>query len=206
MDNTVFTRTFSLPPCNRDEILRYCGIKPGSDSGETETLKGVIKRLVEQACPKLSCKACYATFPVKTCENEVDVGFAKVISRDLAGHLSGCRFAVVFAATIGMEFDRLLARKSAVLPSEALVMQAIGAERIESLCDTFEREIVGNTNIIAQRFSPGYGDLPLEFQRDIFTALGCSKRIGLMLGESFIMSPSKSVTAIIGVGNDLQHI
>ena len=52
------------------------------------------------------------------------------------------------------------------------------------------------------RFSPGYGDLPLEMQRDIFRVLDCSRKIGLTLNESLLMSPSKSVTAIVGIGGE----
>ena len=49
------------------------------------------------------------------------------------------------------------------------------------------------------RFSPGYGDFPLEAQKDIFRTLDCSRKIGLTLNESLLMSPSKSVTAIVGL-------
>ena len=53
---------------------------------------------------------------------------------------------------------------------------------------------------LRQRFSPGYGDLPLQAQRAIFDALQCHKEIGLYLNESLLMSPTKSVTAIVGIG------
>ena len=80
-----------------------------------------------------------------------------------------------------------------------MFFQAIGAERIESLCDAFcaEREAEGLR--LRPRFSPGYGDLPLELQRDLFRGLDCSRKIGLTLNESLLMSPSKSVTAIAGI-------
>ena len=48
------------------------------------------------------------------------------------------------------------------------------------------------------RFSPGYGDFDIVYQKDIFAILDCPKRIGLTLNSSLMMSPSKSVTAIIG--------
>ena len=80
-----------------------------------------------------------------------------------------------------------------------------GLERIEALCDEFcrdmERELALLGFCTTKRFSPGYSDLPLEIQRDIFRVLGCEKRIGLMLNESLLMSPSKSVTAIVGIRN-----
>ena len=49
------------------------------------------------------------------------------------------------------------------------------------------------------RFSPGYGDFPLDFQRDIFATMSLAKNIGITLNNSLLMSPSKSVTAVIGI-------
>ncbi len=82
-------------------------------------------------------------------------------------------------------------------------MQAIGAERIESLCDMFCGELAEtyakDGMSLRPRFSPGYGDLPLEAQKSVFKALDCHRKIGLALNDSLLMSPSKSVTAIVGL-------
>ena len=91
-------------------------------------------------------------------------------------------------------------RYTSLSPAKALFFQAIGAERIESLCDTFCAELKENGLQLRPRFSPGYGDLPLDLQKDLFRVLDCSRKIGLTLNESLLMSPSKSVTAIIGIG------
>ena len=84
------------------------------------------------------------------------------------------------------------------------MLQAIGAERIEALCDVFCEKIrldAESAGLFPRpRFSPGYGDFPLELQKDIFRVLDCSRKIGLTLNESLLMSPSKSVTAVIGLG------
>ena len=134
---------------------------------------------------------------------ELDLGFAKVKSKDLANNLSGCKRIIVFAATIGIDIDRLISRHSRTSPSKALVYQAMGSERVEALCNTFCKEIstsLKNEGATTRpRFSPGYGDLPLFLQRQIFSVLDCHTRIGLTLGENLLMSPSKSVTAIIGI-------
>ena len=111
---------------------------------------------------------------------------------------------VVFAATIGLELDRLIARYSRLQPVKALMFQAIGAERVEALCDAFNEEVkcraAENGESTRPRFSPGYGDVPLALQADIFCVLDCPRKIGLSLNASLLMTPSKSVTAIIGVG------
>ena len=51
------------------------------------------------------------------------------------------------------------------------------------------------------RFSAGYGDFELSAQTEIFHALDCQRKIGLTLNDSLLMSPSKSVTAIIGISD-----
>ena len=81
-------------------------------------------------------------------------------------------------------------------------MQAIGAERVESLCDLLCEHLAGRISgeglSLTRRFSPGYGDLPLTVQRDLFRILPLGK-IGLTLNGGMMMSPSKSVTAIAGL-------
>ena len=89
-------------------------------------------------------------------------------------------------------------------PASALLCQAIGAERIEALCDAFtdwlEAEVSPRGLFLRPRFSPGYGDLPLTLQREILRALDSPRTLGITLNRSLLMSPSKSVTAIIGLG------
>ena len=81
------------------------------------------------------------------------------------------------------------------------MLQAIGAERLESFCDIFCRDISCEYNEkLRPRVSPGYGDIPLSMQKEIFSALDCSRKIGLSLNASLLMTPTKSVTAIVGIG------
>ena len=152
---------------------------------------------------KLSYKVMYGRFPLKILGDTVDLGFTTVRSLKLARALSGCESALIFGATVGIGIDRLISKYSVISPSRAYIFQAIGAERIESLCDAFIRDIsedLAKEGLAPRpRFSPGYGDLSLELQRDIFKALDCERGIGLTLNASLIMSPSKSVTAVVGL-------
>ena len=61
------------------------------------------------------------------------------------------------------------------------------------------RRMLGPGWGLRPRFSPGYGDFPLEYQRELLGVLDAAKRIGLTLTDSLLMAPSKSVTAVIGV-------
>lgn len=183
---------------SKKEILRYAGAKEC-----TPELEQLIGLCAEEMSGRLRYSLCYSEFPVSATGEALDLGFAKVTSRDLAKSLSSCQRIIVFAATVGIDVDRLISRYSRTNPSRALVYQAMGSERIEALCDTFCKEISavleGEGKKTRPRFSPGYGDLPLSMQREIFSILDCHTRIGLALGENLLMSPSKSVTAIIGI-------
>ena len=104
--------------------------------------------------------------------------------------------------TIGLEMDRLIARYKRVSPVYTLLLQAIGAERVESACNALEEKLRCSLmpgESLRPRFSPGYGDLPLALQKDVFQALDCERRLGLTLTDSLLMVPSKSVTAIVGI-------
>lgn len=185
-------------PCvDRAEILRYMGTQADPAAQQ------LIETCLTEATPHLSFQVCYARFPIAFREGEIDLGFAVTASNDLKKNLEGCNEIIVFAATVGSGIDRLIARWERISPAKALCLHAMGAERVEALCDQFnqavKKEFAREGRALRPRFSPGYGDLPLELQRDIFRVLDCPRKIGLTLNESLLMSPSKSVTAIIGV-------
>ena len=192
----VITKIYSAPPICKKEILRYAGYKSIEAASDIESL---LDECLEEILPKLSYKVCYMELPIHIEETLCDFGCMRVESQDLVKNLQGCEKVLLFAATIGVEIDRLIMKYGKISPTKAVIFQAIGAERIESLCDAFCEDMTAGC--FRPRFSPGYGDLPLETQKEIFQVLGCSKCIGLTLNESLLMSPSKSVTAFAGIGN-----
>lgn len=196
--STVLVRRYDAPPWNKKEILRYAQVK-----GETPELNALLEELLSKIADKLDYRVCYCELPVVRRGKELWIGAMGTSSEALQRNLAGCESAVVFAATVGVELDRQIARASATSPAKALLLGAIGAERVEALCDAFEAELSAQKTEVGEalrpRFSPGYGDLPLEVQRAIFAMLDCPRKIGVTLTECLLMSPSKSVTAIIGV-------
>jgi hypothetical protein len=198
---TVYTKEYITPAIDTAEVLRYAGVK--DKEKVTSEILALLDECVLEIDGRLSNKVCYTELDLRIFGEELDLGFARVRSASLGKNLSGCERIVVFAATVGIELDRLIARYMRVSPTKALLLGAIGAERIESLCDAFCADLRQKKNAdgldIRPRFSPGYGDLALDVQKSIFTLLDCHKHIGLSLNESLLMSPSKSVTAIIGV-------
>jgi hypothetical protein len=195
MDSVVLIKNYESPPISEKEILRYSGCKANDSE-----ISNLMKSCIAEVMPNLSYKACYCCLPLRIEDETCDFGAFSVKSKSLALNLKGCNKVLLFSATIGVGIDRLISKYSRISPAKALMMQAIGAERIEALCDTFCEDIAKEMNVVLKpRFSPGYGDTPLNLQKDIFKILNCSKHIGLSLNNSMLMSPSKSVTAFAGI-------
>jgi hypothetical protein len=145
-------------------------------------------------------KAVYCVLDLRVSGDVCDLGALTVRSRDLAAHLAGCKRVILFAATLGTAFDRELQKQTRLSPARAYELQMQGLCEIEEWCDTLCAELgKEQRSTLRTRFSPGYGDLGLEVQREIFRVLDPSKHIGLCLSESCVMVPSKSVTAFVGV-------
>jgi len=85
--------------------------------------------------------------------------------------------------------------------AEALILDACAGSAIENVCDNFCADLaaLAAPDYLTDRYSPGYGDLPLEHQKVLFSALNITRRIGVTLTESGLMLPQKSVTAILGI-------
>lgn len=195
---TVYSLSFTEPDINKREIMRYMSSLGGGD----EILEPIDECLAEVR-EMLQYKVCYAVLPADIDGDVISLPCGQIESKNLAKNLSGCDKAIVFAATIGVGIDRLISKYSRLSPTKALCFQAIGSERVEALCDDFcekmKSEFEKSGEKLKPRFSPGYGDLPLETQKMIFPLLDCSKRIGVALGDTLLMSPSKSVTAFVGI-------
>lgn len=195
---TVYSLSFKDPSINKKEIMRYMSSQGGGDE-----ILGLVDECLTEVREMLQYKVCYAILTTETDSNIISLPCGQIESKNLARNLSGCDKAIVFATTIGVGIDRLISKYSRLSPTKALCFQAIGAERVEALCDEFcekmKSEYEKNGERLKPRFSPGYGDLPLETQKMIFSLLDCPKRIGVTLGDTLLMSPSKSVTAFIGI-------
>lgn len=198
MKSDIKVKKYNDIPHNLNEIK--CYMRLGKDNLNFDSL---IYDCLSECENEFDFKVCFGLFDISLQNNEIDFGFDTIVSKNLFHNLSGCDKAVIFAATAGIGIDRLIRLYTKTDSARSLCIDAIGSEAVESLCDCFENEIKKGYDYSAKRYSPGYGDLPLDFQKSVFKALSCEKNIGLYLNESLLMVPTKSVTAIIGVSNEI---
>lgn len=186
---------------SRREIRRYLGY--GRNEGD-ETVNALIEECLRELTAAASPKSISRAYPLKLLpEDEIDFTVFQAKSRNLSRNLKDCGQVILFAATLGTGVDVLLHKYTKLQMSKAVTMQAAAAAMIEEYCDEENRilkqEYEARGLYLRPRFSPGYGDFPLECQRDITAVLETPKRIGVMLTDSLLMMPSKSVTAVMGV-------
>ena len=190
---------------NRDrlkqEAVRYLGYgRNAVDKQVSALIDSSFLELESVANPKFI----YRIFDLDHVDaDEIHFGQIDVKSKSLGRNLKGCKQIVLFGATLGIAVDQLMTRKTIRDMAQAVVMQACAAALLEEYCDECQEKIaeeVGREGgFLRPRFSPGYGDFSIDFQKQLMQLLDCAKTIGLTMTESYMMTPVKSVTAVIGV-------
>ena len=190
-----------LLPISKSEAARYMGVKGEPDEAVMELLDRA-ERLVRE---KVRPKYVYLETDVSFTDEGVVLGAMSepLTGEDIRRHLKGCTRAVMLAATLSQEADKLIRQAAVTNMAESLAIDCICSAAIEQVCDRAEEEIFSQhpAPYRTWRFSAGYGDLPITLQRGFILALNAQRRIGLTVTDSSLLIPSKSVTAIIGVSD-----
>ena len=181
------------------EPLRYLGVRGEPGPALLAELSAVADQLTRSVTPRYTWRVFPLSFPE---EGPALEGSGLTLTGTLAGRmLADCSQAVLLACTLGAGFESLLRAEQARSMARAAMLDACGSVWVEAGCDAAEEEISARFPGLyrTDRFSPGYGDLPLVLQRDICALLDAQKRLGVQVTDCFLMNPSKSVTAVIGL-------
>ena len=184
----------------REEVLRYLGCPGTEDPATLAQVEGCSARLVAAARPKWTYRVFYLA--VQTDGVRLDCGLL-LPGRDLAAHLRGCSRAALLAATLSAPVDALLRRAQAEDLAAAVALDCCATAAVEAVCDLAEAEIRVRFPgcSFPFRFSPGYGDLPIELRDPILRLLDAPRRVGLCATDRHILTPRKSVTAVLGISD-----
>ena len=184
-----------------DEALRYLGAGAHPPKELRRQAAAAAEELAAQIQPRY-------TFQVFSLSHEN--GSFRLVGTDLL--LSGCTAermlaqcgqAILLACTLGTKFDTIVRAAQARDMARAVILDACGSAFVEQGCDEAERDIAARFPglYLTDRFSPGYGDFPLSLQPGICAVLDAERRVGIHVTPSFLMNPSKSVTAVIGLSD-----
>ena len=181
------------------EVLHYLGWR-GTPVDE-QTLSG-IREMTQLALRELQPRVVYVRR--KILESGALEGTVLTPRGDaVQSMLLPCKEAIVLAGTLGAQSERLLLRIQSQDSAKALLLDAVLSAGIESLMDAQEdvlrKQLEASGLYLTDRFSPGYGDMPMRQTREICEVLDAQRRISLTVSDRGIMIPRKSVTAIMGI-------
>ena len=182
----------TLSSLDRAEALRYMGghgVKPDD----------ITKALMDKAEEEI-LKICR---PVYTF-TEIPKDSPALGGEDIRKVIEKSEKVVLIAATLGIYVDKLIRKWQITDMAQAVVIDSMASVAIEQFMDKIELELSKRYSgyYFTNRFSPGYGDYPLEKQKEIIKLLNTEKKLGLNLTESLMLNPTKSVTAVIGMGKE----
>ena len=189
---------------NLTEALRYMGIGAEPPADVCEKTVQMISELERKLKPRYR----YMLYDLMADGDAFEiVGTAvRLKGQTASALLSECQKVIMLACTLGSEFDMYLKRLEAKDMSQAVICNCCGSAYVEAGCDMATDEILAKLDglYITDRFSPGYGDIPLDVQPAICDSLNTKRTLGLYVTDTFLLNPTKSVTAFIGVSQKQQ--
>ncbi len=201
MTASLFTLPLNL---TLEEVYPYLGIKNAPLSPELTELINHYLNIVRQTANPRAIRKTYRITDISPTQITLLDSPLVLEGFGTALHFSSCSSITLVAATIGAPIDTLLADLGQRLPTHALICDGIASAAVEHLVDQLDAVI---SQVIRRqgyfptaRFSPGYGDWPLVWQKAFLDSLE-AERIDLSLSSHFLLQPIKSVTAAIGWSN-----
>lgn len=125
-------------------------------------------------------------------------------SKSLSKLLEDSHSVVLMAATVGQDVTKRVFNEIEKGNAAAgLILDSVASQTADAALDwlmlmlnkMLTRE---GKKLTRHRYSPGFGDLPLSYQKAIFETLQLD-RLNIALTEKFMLVPEKSVIAIAGV-------
>lgn len=121
----------------------------------------------------------------------------------IAEHLRGACKVALMACTLGAVSEREMRKHEAISVADGVMFGACCSALVEAAANITEDLVVRFAQDMGMstnwRFSPGYGDLPLNVQPVFLKALDASRRLGISVTSTNMLVPVKSVTAVLGL-------
>lgn len=191
------------PRIDKNTVLRYLGY---SGQEIDDNLMSQIDLLISKCEAAEGAKSVARYYDIV--ENSGDEVLLKdctlkLQGRDISRHLRGCVGCVLFACTLGVKVNSEITKLNAKSVLDGVIYNAAASDLIEraadiaqaKLCDSFKEHGM----LLGRRYSPGYGDFPIEIQGALLAELMAAKKIGLFVTRAGMLTPTKSITAVMGV-------
>ena len=183
----------------RENALKYLGYQAPMFEGLTLGISSLLGECIEQIeQPKVKVKR----FKLAKDPLRLEESGDEILGQQMEDMLEDCEECILIGCTLGIVMERKIKFYAKVNMTKSTVMDAAASAYLEEYCDRYE-ETLGFDNR-TYRACPGYGDFPLELQGQFLDILDAPKRIGVCVNSSMMLTPTKSVTCVIGLGHNLK--
>ena len=183
------------------EAARYMGYKHGAKP--SEAICELCEDAYNELCKVITPKYIYKEYEFTRTNDGIIIDGTEFKSEKLLNHLRNSTSVILFGATIGVGADTLVRKYSVTDAAMTSIVHCVGASLVENLCDQACEELKNTIKGEHRpRFSPGYGGLHISSQENFFKLLPMTKQLGVTLSNNYLMTPTKTVTAFIGVTKD----
>lgn len=198
---TVFSFPEPLWKYNENimKMLETACAYAGIDHNDTDS-RTLMQEILDSLPSRYPPRSTWRQVPL-TWSDGIPVADGEVLPGAMAaGFLQRAGSIILMAITLGPAFDRDVRRLALTDMTRSLFLNAAGAAFVDQELDRVQAEIETSLGRhLSERFSPGYGDLPLAMQRFMERELNLSGRLGIHLLDTLLMVPEKSITAMAGV-------
>lgn len=194
-------RCIVIEDINFDEALRYLGYGGNAPDDKTKELLLLCEKQLQDS---MEGKFTYKVFDLV--DGQIPNSAFKLQGKAIQKHLDNCSKVIFMCATLSNGVDLLIRRKQITSMTEAMITDSLASAVIEQVCDKAEEIILKDFEGYEHtwRFGLGYDDFPLEGQKQFLEILDAPKRIGVCVNESMMLTPTKSVTCVIGIGHNIK--
>ncbi|MCF7870569.1 MAG: hypothetical protein K9L94_00525, partial [Candidatus Omnitrophica bacterium] len=198
-----FFESINLPPPKDKIYLRLGYSKDRTKLSQAELAK--FESYIDFALDKIKLQGAAATISIKEkSDSEIILEDNIIIkSSSIRKFLNDCKSVLFMGATAGADIMKVISSGSGKKELEkSVVADAAASEVVDAalgwIADYKARALRRENKFITQqRFSAGYGDFDLTYQKVIYNILNLAK-LGVQLKESYILKPEKTVTALCG--------
>lgn len=180
-------------------VKRYIGMDDSPNEIDQE-IEGLYQKLLSMVDPKYH----YQVFDFS--KEPITIKSRVFISKDIEKLLQSSEKVIILAVTLGIKIEQQIRRYSINNQLYSILSDAL----LSSMVEDYQEQVIAKIKLdypddyFTDAFAPGYGDLDIGYQRDIFDLLQLEKRVGINLTDTMLMIPRKSITCLIGISKQPQ--
>jgi hypothetical protein len=209
MQNKTFRFGFGelgLTVSSIEEVIGY------NEAEDREYVRSLIEEILSESALIADVKAEYRFFrgiSFKKEDRTVNLGgtifnIEKIVYSQISRSESAALFLCTAGEEIGIRSRRAMQERDLLT---GYIYDVIGSEAVEAAADLMQAELERSAAVeglkITNRYSPGYCGWNVEEQHKLFSLMP-SNYCNIRLTPSALMDPEKSVSGIIGIGQNVK--